>query len=150
MEHVDHDPHHDFPPPEGDTQGMGYEHRDTNIRAIVMFGVGLIIVIVAAELVLLAAYRPLVSRRNPPDNPKPVENIGRQMRNLYDGQEATLREYGWVDRKAGVVRLPIDRAIDLVAERGVPKGKGPRTEAEINSDRGSPAPAATPDEKTKP
>jgi TRAP-type C4-dicarboxylate transport system permease small subunit len=26
-----------------------------------------------------------------------------------------LTTYGWVDRKAGVVRLPIDRAIELVA-----------------------------------
>jgi len=25
--------------------------------------------------------------------------------------------YGWIDRKAGTVRLPIDRAMDLIAER---------------------------------
>ncbi len=73
------------------------------------------------------------------------------MRSLRDGQEATLAGYGWVDRKAGVVRVPIERAMDLVAERGVPQGKGPRTAAEINSDRGSPAAAApAPDEKAKP
>jgi hypothetical protein len=38
-------------------------------------------------------------------------------------EEAALRGYGWVDRKAGKVRIPIDRAVDLVAERGLPAGK---------------------------
>ncbi len=33
---------------------------------------------------------------------------------------ADLRGYGWVDRNKGVVSLPIDRAMDLVAQRGLP------------------------------
>ena len=36
----------------------------------------------------------------------------------------TLTEYGWVDRDAGVVHLPIERAIDLMLERGFPVRKG--------------------------
>ena len=35
-------------------------------------------------------------------------------------QEETLNSYGWVDQGMGVVRLPIDRAKDLVLERGLP------------------------------
>jgi len=35
-------------------------------------------------------------------------------------QEQELNSYGWVDQKAGSVRIPIDRAMDLVAERGLP------------------------------
>jgi hypothetical protein len=31
-----------------------------------------------------------------------------------------LSTYGWVDRPAGVVRIPIDRAIDITLERGFP------------------------------
>jgi hypothetical protein len=31
-----------------------------------------------------------------------------------------LNNYGWVDRKAGVVRLPIERAMELLVQRGVP------------------------------
>ena len=30
-----------------------------------------------------------------------------------------LATYGWMDRTSGVVHIPIERAIDLVAERGV-------------------------------
>ena len=35
-------------------------------------------------------------------------------------EEQTLNSYGWVDQKAGVVRVPIERAMQLVAERGLP------------------------------
>jgi|1186.fasta_scaffold01026_3 hypothetical protein len=35
-------------------------------------------------------------------------------------EEDTLSTYGWVDQKAGVVRIPIDRAIDVLAQRGLP------------------------------
>ena len=33
-----------------------------------------------------------------------------------------LEQYGWVDKSAGVVRLPIDRAKELLLERGIPGG----------------------------
>ena len=33
---------------------------------------------------------------------------------------AALHEYAWVDRDAGVVRIPIERAIAVLAERGLP------------------------------
>ena len=39
---------------------------------------------------------------------------------LQAQQEATLHSYGWVDRQAGVVHIPIDQAIDLVLQRGLP------------------------------
>jgi hypothetical protein len=35
-------------------------------------------------------------------------------------EEDTLSTYGWVDQKSGVVRIPIDRAMDLLVERGLP------------------------------
>ncbi len=35
-------------------------------------------------------------------------------------QDQVLGSYDWVDKKDGVVRIPIDRAIDLLAERGLP------------------------------
>jgi len=35
-------------------------------------------------------------------------------------EEDTLSTYGWVDQKSGAVRIPIDRAMDLLVERGLP------------------------------
>jgi len=35
-------------------------------------------------------------------------------------EEQKLNSYGWVDQNAGVMRIPIDRAMQLVAQRGLP------------------------------
>jgi len=46
-----------------------------------------------------------------------------ERKNLKDARVAedeTLYSYGWVDEKAGVVRIPIDRAMELIAQRGLP------------------------------
>jgi hypothetical protein len=32
-------------------------------------------------------------------------------------EEAILNSYGWVDREAGIVRIPIDRAMEVLAAR---------------------------------
>lgn len=37
------------------------------------------------------------------------------------GQEdVVLNSYAWIDARSGLVRIPIDRAIELMAERGLP------------------------------
>ena len=36
-----------------------------------------------------------------------------------DAEKARLSSYGWMDRNTGAVHIPIDRAMDLIAERGV-------------------------------
>jgi len=35
-------------------------------------------------------------------------------------QQAALESYGWVDEEAGAARIPIRRAMELLAERGLP------------------------------
>ena len=41
-------------------------------------------------------------------------------------EERTLTTYGWEDRSKGIIRLPISRAMELVAERGLPNFKAGR------------------------
>ena len=53
-------------------------------------------------------------------NPKLEEDELGQFKSILAGQEETLNSYGWVDEKAGVARIPIDRAMDLLAQRGLP------------------------------
>jgi hypothetical protein len=54
--------------------------------------------------------------------PKPVleHNEQSQFFQEVQKQDQTLESYDWVDQKDGVVRIPIERAIDLVAQRGLP------------------------------
>lgn len=42
------------------------------------------------------------------------------LRSFREGEDASLHQYGWVDQGSQVVRLPIDRAKDLLMERGLP------------------------------
>jgi hypothetical protein len=42
---------------------------------------------------------------------------------LRERAERRLTSYGWVDRKAGIVHIPIERAMDLVAKEHAAKGK---------------------------
>lgn len=44
-------------------------------------------------------------------------------------EDARLSTYGWVDRSGQVARIPIDRAMALTAERGLPGWPGPRAPA---------------------
>jgi hypothetical protein len=39
---------------------------------------------------------------------------------LHQGEAEKLGSYGWVDKEAGVTRIPIDRAIDVLLEKGIP------------------------------
>jgi len=48
----------------------------------------------------------------------PVERYPRERRDV-------LYSYGWVDEKAGTVHIPIERAMDLIVQRGLPvRGSG--------------------------
>ena len=35
-------------------------------------------------------------------------------------EEAAVTSYAWVDRTAGVAQIPVERALEIVAERGLP------------------------------
>jgi hypothetical protein len=39
---------------------------------------------------------------------------------LRDEQEKSLHRWSWVDRDAGVARIPIERAMELVVDRPIP------------------------------
>jgi hypothetical protein len=54
--------------------------------------------------------------------------------------EARLHSYGWVDRKAGTVRIPVDRAIELLLQRGLPKTSETVTPLELQQKRGEQRP----------
>jgi hypothetical protein len=54
--------------------------------------------------------------------PKPVLEYSEQTQYIDElkKQNEVLESYDWVDQNNGLVRIPIDRAMDLVAQRGLP------------------------------
>jgi len=43
-----------------------------------------------------------------------------QLDKIRKDEEKTLATYDYIDKNAGTVRIPIDRAMDLIAQRGLP------------------------------
>lgn len=135
--HMDHtEPVSDATPGSG-----GYETRDANIYALLRFAVGLVVAMVAVQFAMLGFYR-MFEKEQPEETNLEVrktENLYQQLKGLRDDEDAVLTSYE-IDRKTGNVRIPIGRAMDLLVEKGVPFGKGPKTELEMNSHGTSPVP----------
>ena len=52
--------------------------------------------------------------------PRLEENERTELNDFRLSEEKKLHSYDFIDQKAGVVRIPIDRAMQLIAERGLP------------------------------
>ena len=54
--------------------------------------------------------------------PKPVleHSEMQQYNEILERQDRILASYDWIDKDKGVVRIPIDKAMELLAQRGLP------------------------------
>jgi hypothetical protein len=116
--------------------GAGYEHTDANVASILKFLLWLAgsAVLIHAGLALLfnlfvaqrvereAPKYPLAVGEAPRLPPEPrLQRFPREdIMNFRIGEEAALHQYGWVDRSSGIVRIPIEEAMRLTVERGLP------------------------------
>lgn len=114
---------------------VGHETEDANVRAIVITGVALVIgaaivfVIVHWIFQYLADHPLTTARPNPmaetdrqqfPPVPRIEEHPAIELKDLRSQEDRLLSTYGWTDKNGGVVRIPIDRAMELQLERGFP------------------------------
>ena len=53
-------------------------------------------------------------------SPKLEEDERGQLNDIRLNEEKTLYSYGWVDQSTGTVHIPIERAMDLLVQRGLP------------------------------
>jgi hypothetical protein len=127
-----------------------FERRDIRIGDVIWFLVGLAVAGVIITFVVNGFYHYLETRSEAEQTPVSplVTNVPKDTRHLptdYKSylkqnfpspqleidertqldqirlqEEETLATYGWVDQKAGVVHIPIERAMDLIAQRGLP------------------------------
>jgi hypothetical protein len=113
-----------------------HETSDVNLRAILGFLAGLTIAAVFINFIvwLLFTYFSVREARQPapvfplavqkenrlPPEPRLQAHPRDDLRDLRAREDEILTTYGWVDQSAGVVRIPIDRAMKLAVERGLP------------------------------
>ena len=105
-----------------------HEDSDARPRVVVLIAAALAALVAAGLLVGWgfaeagkgAASQPRVSSPFH-GGPEARTDIARAWADYERDTRAHLSGYGWVDRPAGIVRIPIDRAIDLVCEAEAPK-----------------------------
>ena len=123
-------------PPE---PGPGHEESDVSIRGIVRFGIGLAVAAGVIHVAMWGLFRFLDTRQSRKDRPVPplvAAGLARTppgprlepdpiapRRAMQARENVLLQTYGWVDRGAGAVRIPVDRAMELLVERGLPPAK---------------------------
>ena len=113
--------------------------RDANVRSVSRFVLGLVVGIIAALLLMwflfdrfavrearrspqpetMAASNPQKEPPEPRLQPTPVMDL----KEFRAGEEAILNDYGWVNPEKGIVRIPVERALELVAKEGLPSRK---------------------------
>jgi hypothetical protein len=127
-----------------------FEHEDLGARGIYVFMIGLVVSGVVIYFIIIGMYSfldkyersqmttasPLLSSSGAmtrvmtqdevdklfKENGAPMLEIDEHtdLRKFLMDQEGQLNSYGWVDEKAGVAHIPIERAMELTVQRGVP------------------------------
>jgi hypothetical protein len=124
----------------------GFERQDLSAQGVLAFLISLVVGGVVVYFVIWGLYHFLDSRqRSHPTQQSPLvkqmetdtrivspdeikkfpqprleTNERVEIKDFRLKEEQTLNSYGWIDEKAGVVRIPIERAMQLLAQRGLP------------------------------
>ena len=110
-----------------------HETSDANIRNLIISGVLLCCLVIAGLLVSGGVFHyfvghqglgppasPFEDVRMLPPEPRLQVSAPKDLKQYKAAQGEILNSYGWVDQKAGVVRIPIDRAMDILVQKGLP------------------------------
>ena len=62
---------------------------------------------------------------------------------MHQREDLLLENYSYIDRGAGTVRIPIDRAMELIAQRGLPVAPGAKAAHEPLGEQGAAAQSPT-------
>ena len=133
---TDHAQHHD--PEYGPTPpGAKYEHTDIDVSVGYKFGLWLTISMLISIGIVTGAFYffegqskaaniaaqkyPLaVGQHKEPPTPNLQNQPFKDIYMLRQGEAEKLGSYGWIDKDGGIARLPIDRAMDVMLEKGFP------------------------------
>jgi hypothetical protein len=119
--------------------GPGHESRDINFRWVVITVTTVLVSAAVVHVVIwwfqkwvspgrlqinipteLQPATPVIPQWSAAPEPRLQFSPRADMDAFRAREEAELHSYGWIDRTGGVVRLPIERAMDLIVQRGFP------------------------------
>jgi len=126
-----------------------HETSDAPVHSAMILGGAFVILLVFGLVVGFLTFRffssqealgppasPLTNARRLPPEPRLQVNGYQDLVKYENQQQAILKSYGWVDRGAGVVHIPIDQAMDDLLKKGLPV----RTEASSGAQASKPKP----------
>lgn len=131
-EHISHD--EDYPEL---NPSVAHEKAEEDVSAVSSFGIGLAIGIVVVAFAMWGlfemfyaredAHSPVVppailteEKAQQPPEPHLQAEPRLDLQALHEGEDEVLNNYAWVDPARGIVRIPIDEAIKIVAAKGLP------------------------------
>ena len=113
-----------------------HETSDVDLHGLLRFVGGLLAaaVVIPALVGLLFVYfarreaRPVspefplaaTEQNRLPPEPRLQTNPRQDLQDFREQEDTILKSYGWVDRNAGIVRVPIEEAMKLTVQRGLP------------------------------
>jgi hypothetical protein len=114
------------------TAPTGHEPIEADVRAVWITGVVLAGIVAATFLAILGLQARLETMEQSQDATTPEEdtetdanwNVPPQVQELRAKEQRFLTTYEWVNQSSGVARIPLDRALELIAENGLPKSIG--------------------------
>ena len=120
---------------------VAWERKDVNIFSVTSFGIGLAISCIVVAFAMWALFDFLAAREtaknqaNPPammserqklpPEPRLQATPKLELKELRESEDAILNNYAMLDPNKGIVRIPIDVAIDMVAKKGLPTSATP-------------------------
>ena len=118
----------------------GHETTEIRVRGLVIFSIALVGIIAAAEVILGLWMRDFARKEERVDalypariaievdqfpNPRLQQNPRLDLDEMKADEARGIRSYEWVDPKAGIARIPVERAMDILAQKGLPKVPAP-------------------------
>ncbi len=117
----------------GNDSSGGYERSDAQFKPVAVFTVVLTLVVAASFAAMVWVFevfdeRETLADRLPHPMAQPSEPPAPRLQRETSADLVAHRErerqlttqYEWIDRTSGVVRIPVERAMELTLERGLP------------------------------
>jgi hypothetical protein len=113
----------------------GHEESDASIPGIALTAAGLVVTVALVYFLVSGIFWYLADHPLSTPQPNPMAETDPQqfppqprievhptieVQELRSDEDKILSTYGWTDKEKGVVRVPIDRAMELQLERGFP------------------------------
>jgi hypothetical protein len=124
-----------YPPGSPHDRGPGYERRDANVAGLIQFAFWMAMVLLVTLVGMRFTFKyfqktqplgattsPMVSEteRTLPPSPRLQIQPHVELSDYCAAQQQSVNGYSWIDQQAGLVHIPVDRAMDLILERGLP------------------------------